>query len=62
MINKDKLINTHEVIYQDMFDSNSNENYSTRNNGKTFKKLDKLINTNEIFYEDMTKSKFKQQH
>lgn len=59
MVNKDKLINSNEVIYQDMFGINSNGKYETRSTRDNSIELDKLINTNEVFYQGMIKPKSK---
>ncbi len=53
MINTDKLINTSEIVYRDLFSSSSNKKDTSIHEKSNLIKLSQLINTSEIIYEDM---------
>lgn len=54
MINKDPLINTGLIFYEEMFSSNIKTNHRGT---KNLIEKNKLINTSQVFYRDMLKPK-----
>ncbi|WP_432401931.1 hypothetical protein [Wukongibacter sp. M2B1] len=55
MGNNSRLINTSEIFYKDMFNSNINNESKSIDRKESSIQVSKLINTNEIIYEDMVK-------
>lgn len=56
MSNYDNLINTNEILYNDMVDSSIFSSTTRKNDNSNFKAKRILTNTNEIIYEDMLKN------